>query len=63
MTKQFLVGEVLLFQREPGAKWELCEYVSADREATGWHTVRDDTGFRVRHYVPSRRLKLKAVGT
>ena len=58
MAKTFQVGEVVLFQRETGVSipWELGEYMGADGD-TGWHRVRDDTGFRARHYIPARRIK------
>lgn len=57
MAKAFEIGEVVLFQREAGARWEVGEYCGCDSDGTYWHWVRDDTGFRVRHYVPSRRIK------
>jgi hypothetical protein len=58
MAKTFRVNEVVLFQRETGVgiRWELGEYIGADG-TTGWHYVRDDTGLRVRHYIPARRLR------
>jgi hypothetical protein len=58
--KTFEVGEVVLFQRFPGARPELGEYMGPDRAVTGWHYVRDDTGWRERHYVPTVRLKKTA---
>jgi hypothetical protein len=60
MAKSFKVGEVVLFQREAGVgiRWELGEYMGPDKAAPGWHYIRDDTGFRQRHYLPSRRIKL-----
>lgn len=60
MAKSFSPGEIVMFQREAGTsiRWELGEYMGADAQAPGWHYVRDGTGFRVRHYVPSRRIKL-----
>jgi hypothetical protein len=55
MRATYEVGEHVLFQREPGRAWENGEYMRIDDP--GWHWVRDDTGFRVPHYVPSRRVK------
>ena len=57
--KTFDICELVLFQREPGSRWELGEYLGADvsQDVHGWHYVRDDTGFHVRHYVPTRRIK------
>lgn len=55
---KFQLGEVVLFKRETwGERWELGEYLGEDATCHGWHTVRDDTGFHVRHYVPTRRIK------
>jgi len=56
--KTFQTGEVVLFKRETwGEHWELGEYMREDATCHGWHYVRDDTGFRQSHYVPTRRIK------
>lgn len=59
MAVTYATGEIVLFKRdtEHGRRWELAEYLRPDPNARGWHFVRDDTGFRQRHYVPSRRIK------
>jgi hypothetical protein len=54
--KTFVAGEVVLFQRSPGAPWELGTYQQPDN-IPGWHYVRDDTGWSERHFAPLRRLK------
>lgn len=57
-AKIFQTGEIVLFQRDPGARWELGEYLNRVSPAVNdWHRVRDDTGFRVVHIVPPRRIK------
>jgi hypothetical protein len=54
----FVTGQAVLFRRGPSRDWEKGEYMRAGGpEHTGWHWVRDDTGWRDRHFVPRRRLK------
>lgn len=58
-AKTFQAGEVVLFRRDTdhGRSWELGEFLSSNPDFHGWYWVRDDTGFREHHLVPSRRIK------
>lgn len=65
-TKRFVRGQVVEFQREPGAAWELergaawelGRYERAYDDWGGWHAVRDDRSCL--HHVPTRRIRAAA---
>lgn len=60
MAKTYQANDAIVFQREPGLRWEHGRYLRPDTEpiGRGWHYVREThSGMSEGFYVPSRRIR------